>query len=84
MARERNEIGLCNFIQSLRLIFIRIQHINVWDVDSKFVETTCSHMKDASGSLQLLITNIGRTDDPVLNDFGAILKMVLSQSRLIY
>ena len=84
VARERNEIGLSNFIQSLRSIFIWIQHINVWDVDSKFVETTCSHLENASGSLQLLITNIVRTDDPELNDFGAILKMILSQSRLIY
>ena len=36
VAWEWNEIGLSNFIQSLRSIFIRIQHINVWDVDSKW------------------------------------------------
>ena len=85
IARERNEIGLSNFIESLRSLFIQIQNINVQELDSEYVETTSSHLEDAVGTLQLLIDNIRETtDDPVLNDFKVILETVLGQARLIH
>ena len=83
VARERNERDLTNFIDSLRSLFIQIQQINTRDVESEYLERTRSHLEDAIGSLQLLLANIGQTQDPILQDFKVIIETVSRQSRII-
>ena len=83
IARERNEIGLTNFVDSLRSLFLQIQHLNAREIESEYLETTRSHLESAIASLQLLLVNIGQTQDRVLVDFKVILETVLRQSRII-
>ena len=45
IARERNEIGLTNFVDSLRSLFLQIQHLNAREIESEYLETTRSHLQ---------------------------------------
>ena len=83
VARERNEIGLTNFVDSLRSLFIQVQQINTAEIDSEYLETTRSHLESAINSVQLLLVTIGETQDSTLQDFRVILEVVLRQSRTI-
>ena len=83
VARDRNEIGLNNFVDTLRSLFLQIQNLNREAVESGYIERTLYHLESAIGSLQLLIVNIGQTQDRVLQDFKVILESVLGQSRII-
>ena len=83
VARERNEIGLNNFVDPLRSLFVQIQHLNAQEVESEYIEKTRFDLESTIGSLQLLIINIGQTQDRILQDFKIILETVLRQSRVI-
>ena len=48
IARERNEIGLTNFVDSLRSLFLQIQHLNAREIESEYLETTRSHLESAT------------------------------------
>ena len=83
LARERNEIGLTNFVDSLRSLFRQIRDLHAREIESEYLETTRSHLESAIASIQLLLINIGQTEDRVLEDFKVILETVLGQSRII-
>ena len=83
IAREHNEIGPTNFVDSLRSIFHQIEQLNVTEIEPEYLETRRSHLEGVIASLQLLLVNIGQTQDCVLEDFKVILETVLRQSRII-
>lgn len=63
IARERNKMGLTNFIDSLRSLFVQIQQINTQYIDSDYLEMTQSHLEDTIVLLKLLLANIEQTQD---------------------
>ena len=65
------------------MLFIQIQHLNTQEVESEYIERTQFHLESAIGLLQLLIINIGQTQDRILQDFKIILETVLGQLRVI-
>ena len=83
VARERNEIGLTNFVDSLRSLFRQIRDLHAREIESEYLETMRYHLESAIASIQLLLINIGPTEDRVLEDFKVILETVLGQSRII-
>ena len=83
IAREHSEIGLTNFVDSLRSLFRKIRDLNAREIQSEYLETMQSHLESAIASIQLLLINIGQTQDRVLEDFKVILETVLGQSRII-
>ena len=54
-ARERNEIGLNNFVGRL---FAQIQGLNAQEAESGYIERTRFHLESDIGLLQLLMINI--------------------------
>ena len=76
VARERNEMGLTTFVDSLRSLFINVQHVNAAEIDFEYLETTRSHLERAINPVQLLLVTIGETQDPTLQHFRVILEEV--------
>ena len=70
-------------MDTLRSLFLQIQNLNTEAVESGYIERTLYHLESTFGLLQLLIVNIGQTQDRVLQHFKVILESVLAQSRII-
>ena len=82
--RDGAERGLYNFVESLRTLLIGIQNLNAQDVFVEYFELANLSLEDAILTFQLLLHSVWQSEDSVLQDFEAIIEVVLTKVRFVF
>ena len=82
--RDSNEIGLYNFVESLRTLLIGIQNMNAQDASADYYEETNLRLEDIILALHLPLHSLWQSDDSTLQDFKTIIEAVLTDVRFVF
>ena len=83
IVRDSNELGLHNFVESLRTLLIVIQNMNAQDVSADCYEETNLRVEDTI-LISSLCHSVWKSDDSILKDFKTIIEGVLTNVRFVF